>query len=257
MSELNRFLPVRRFLDGEIGRFRTLAEERIENLPLASAPRTYRRRLLAARCTGSCGARPIPPDFDRWLKSRFDVPEYRDHPRFQPGRRRSAGPDRGGAAFRQSPSPAACRRACHLTLPSPGLQQDPDEPGPVLYFQPRRNAAARSGGSSAPTAGCPIDHAARTRTPRASSPGWWNKIETTSPEAASRPAGPRPLLLDSIRSFLNDAQALVELEEAGTFDFFDPDKLERAAGRSGLGDPADPRHPSATPPRDTCRRQAR
>jgi ubiquinone/menaquinone biosynthesis C-methylase UbiE len=35
----------------------------------------------------------------------------------------------------------------------------------------------------------------------------------------------KQLVLNSIRSFLNDAQALVELEEAGTFDFFDLDNL--------------------------------
>jgi hypothetical protein len=36
-----------------------------------------------------------------------------------------------------------------------------------------------------------------------------------------------------MRSFLNDAQALVDLEEAGTFDFFDPGKLEGLLGEAG------------------------
>jgi SAM-dependent methyltransferase len=58
------------------------------------------------------------------------------------------------------------------------------------------------------------------------------KLETMPPEAL--PAKwPKPRLLDSIRSFLNDAQALVELEEAGTFDFFDPGKLDDLLEEAG------------------------
>jgi SAM-dependent methyltransferase len=58
------------------------------------------------------------------------------------------------------------------------------------------------------------------------------KIAATPPEAfgAERP---REVLIDSIRSFLNDAQALVELEEAGTFDFFDPAKLDGILEEAG------------------------
>ncbi len=44
---------------------------------------------------------------------------------------------------------------------------------------------------------------------------------------------PKTLLLESLRSFLNDAQALVDLEEAGTFDFFDPEKLEALLEEAG------------------------
>jgi hypothetical protein len=50
------------------------------------------------------------------------------------------------------------------------------------------------------------------------------KIEAM-PEEALPPSWPKALLLESLRSFLNDAQALVDLEEAGAFDFFDPEKL--------------------------------
>ena len=44
---------------------------------------------------------------------------------------------------------------------------------------------------------------------------------------------PKSLLLDSLRSFLNDAQALTELEEAGTFDFFEQEKLEALLDETG------------------------
>ncbi len=53
------------------------------------------------------------------------------------------------------------------------------------------------------------------------------------PADALPPQWPKALLLDSIRSFLNDAQALVDLEEAGTFDFFDPEKLGGLLEESG------------------------
>ena len=43
----------------------------------------------------------------------------------------------------------------------------------------------------------------------------------------------KPRLLDSLRAFLNDAQALVDLEEAGAFDFFDLEKLENLLEETG------------------------
>jgi SAM-dependent methyltransferase len=58
------------------------------------------------------------------------------------------------------------------------------------------------------------------------------RIES-SPAEDFPPERPKALLLASIRSFLNDAQALVELEEAGTFDFFDPEKLEVLLDEAG------------------------
>lgn len=58
------------------------------------------------------------------------------------------------------------------------------------------------------------------------------KIESM-PDEALPLKWPKPRLLDSLRSFLNDAQALVDLEEAGTFDFFDPEKLSGLLEESG------------------------
>jgi ubiquinone/menaquinone biosynthesis C-methylase UbiE len=58
------------------------------------------------------------------------------------------------------------------------------------------------------------------------------KIEAMAPENLPQ-EWPKDLLLHSLRSFLNDAQALVDLEEAGTFDFFDPEKLEGLLDEAG------------------------
>ena len=86
------------------------------------------------------------------------------------------------------------------------------------------------------------------------------KIEAM-PEEKLPSRMPKSLLLDSLRSFLNDAQALAELEEAGTFDFFDPERLDALLDEAGwvimrripsYGDPpqgyvvvAKPRNPHA------------
>ncbi|MCX6568034.1 MAG: hypothetical protein NT147_03150, partial [Candidatus Aminicenantes bacterium] len=58
------------------------------------------------------------------------------------------------------------------------------------------------------------------------------KIEAMPPEALP-PERPKTLLIESLRAFLNDAQELVDLEEAGTFDFFDPEKLEALLEETG------------------------
>ena len=59
------------------------------------------------------------------------------------------------------------------------------------------------------------------------------KVERTDEEAL--PEGwKKKTVLASIRSFMNDAQALVELEEAGTFDFFDPERLSGHLEEAGF-----------------------
>jgi len=58
------------------------------------------------------------------------------------------------------------------------------------------------------------------------------KIEAMPEEALPRER-PKALLIESLRVFLNDAQELVDLEEAGTFDFFDPEKLEALLEETG------------------------
>ena len=58
------------------------------------------------------------------------------------------------------------------------------------------------------------------------------KIETMTSDDLP-PERPKALLIESLRSFLNDAQELVDLEEAGTFDFFDPEKLETLLEETG------------------------
>ena len=59
------------------------------------------------------------------------------------------------------------------------------------------------------------------------------KVETMD-EADFPERWNKQLVLNSIRSFLNDAQALVELEEAGTFDFFEQDNLISLLEDAGL-----------------------
>ena len=227
-AELNHFLPVRRFLDGEIGRFRVLAE-RIENLSLQSAvgideaysPRLY--RILRGET--------VTPELDRWLKSRFHLPEYRvildfnlaarwvrkgpaEKPVF---RRLTFGGDGDGALHLPFRTGAYNKILMSLVL---SYIFNPVEtlldlkrviaPGGLLVLSTMRPDADASG--------------LFTRLVE--------RIER-SPAEDYPPERPKALLLESIRAFLNDAQALVELEEAGTFDFFDPEKLENLLDEAG------------------------
>ena len=226
--EMNRFLPVRRFLNGRIGRFRMLADV-IENLPLQSAEKID--EAYSPRLHRILRGEPVTPASERWLKERFDVPEYRIIVDFNLAARFVQNPASGLPAFRKLVFSDSLEGTLHLPI-KPGRFNkilmslvlsyvfDPVEtllevrriiaPGGRLVLSSMRPDADASG--------------LFTRLVE--------KIAATPPEAfgAERP---REVLIDSIRSFLNDAQALVELEEAGTFDFFDPAKLDGILEEAG------------------------
>jgi ubiquinone/menaquinone biosynthesis C-methylase UbiE len=218
--EMNRFLPVRRFLDGRIGRFRMLADA-IENLPLQSAEKID--EAYSPQLHRILRGEAITAILDRWLKERFDVTEYRIIVDFNLAARFVQDPASGLPSFRKLVFSDSLEGTLHLPI-RPGIFNkilmslvlsyvfDPVEtllevrriivPGGRLVLSSMRPDADASG--------------LFTRLVE--------KIGATPPEAFGKDR-PREVLLDSIRSFLNDAQALVELEEAGTFDFFDPGKL--------------------------------
>jgi len=237
-AELNRFLPVRRFLAGEIGRFRTLAEERIENLPLASAERideAYSSRLQAILRGGT-----VTPAADRWLKSRFDVPEYRVILDFNRAVRLLLGREKDEVSFRRLAFPGGLQAASHLPLRA-GVYNKVLMSLVLSYLFNPLETLAEVRRLIAPDGRLVLS----TMRPDTDASGLYTrltaKIETMAEEdfPADRP---KALLLESLRSFLNDAQALVELEEAGTFDFFDPDRL--AALLEEAGWEAQPPEPS-------------
>jgi ubiquinone/menaquinone biosynthesis C-methylase UbiE/CheY-like chemotaxis protein len=219
--EMSRYLAVRRFLEGEIGTFEELAE-RIENLTLESAieiqddysPRLH--RILRGEKIG--------PALDDWLKTRFDLLEYRTITDFNRAARFLRGLTTERPEYRRLVLPGTLEGTFHLPVKAGWYNKvlmslvlsyifDPVEtlrearrvvmPGGRLVLSSMRPDTDASGPFTRLLA----------------------KIEAM-PEAALPPERPKALLMESLRVFLNEAQELVDLEEAGTFDFFDLERLE-------------------------------
>jgi SAM-dependent methyltransferase len=225
---MSRFLAVCRFLDGEVGTFEEMADK-VENLTLESAikiqedysPRLH--RLLR-------GER-ITPAHDDWLKTRFDLHEYRIITDFNRAARYVQGLSRSKPDLSRLLMPGTLEGTFHLPV-KPGWYNkilmslvlsyifNPAEtlkearrvimPGGLLVLSSMRPDMDASGPFTRLLA----------------------KIEALPPEALP-PERPKTLLIESLRAFLNDAQELVDLEEAGTFDFFDPEKLEALLEETG------------------------
>jgi len=173
----------------------------------------------------------VTPETDRWLKGRFDLPEYRiildfnlaarcvlrpapERPDF---RKLDFGGDGRGAPFLPFKTGSFTKILMSLVL---SYIFDPVE----TLIELKRVLAP--GGRLVVS----------TMRPDADASGLFTRLVERiegSPAEDFPAERPKALLLESIRSFLNDAQALVELEEAGTFDFFDPEKLEGLLDEAG------------------------
>jgi ubiquinone/menaquinone biosynthesis C-methylase UbiE len=226
--ELNRFLPVRRFLAGEVGRFRDLTE-RIENLSLESA--TKIDEAFSPRLLRILRGDPIVPELDQWLRKRFDLPEYRVIVDFNQAVRIVRGTFAGEPSYRKMAFPGGLDTAAYLPI-KPG-RYNKILMSLVLSYVYNPVETLREVARIIRPDGLLVLSSMR---PDTDSSGLFTrlmaKLETLPPEAL--PARwPKPKLLDSIRAFLNDAQALVDLEEAGTFDFFDPGKLDDLLEEAG------------------------
>lgn len=226
--EMSRYLAVRRFLDGEIGTFEAMADK-VENLTLESAMKIQED--YSPRLHRILRGERITPDYDDWLKTRFDLREYRIITDFNLAARYVRGLDRTKPNFRRLILPGTLEGTAHLPI-KPGYYNkilmslvlsyifDPAdtlrevrriiEPGGLLVLSSMRPDTDASG---------PFTRLL-------------DKIEAM-PEEALPSKMPKSLLLDSLRSFLNDAQALSELEEAGTFDFFDAERLDALLDEAG------------------------
>jgi len=226
--EMSRFLSVRRFLDGEIGTFEEMADK-VENLTLESAIKIQED--YSPRLHRILRGERITPDHDDWLKTHFDLHECRIITDFNLAARyvRRLAPAK--PVFRRLILPGTLEDTFHLPIkpgwynkilmslvlsyvfnPAETLREVRRviEPGGILVLSSMRPDTDVSG---------PFTRLL-------------DKIEAM-PEEALPPKWPKSRLLDSLRSFLNDAQALTELEEAGTFDFFDPEKLDGLLDEAG------------------------
>ncbi len=226
--ELGRFLPVERFLSGEMGRFAELADK-IENLDLESAEKI--QKAYSPRLHRILRGEPITPAFDQWLRSEFDLPEYRIISDFNLVARYVQRKAAGKPEFRKLCFPGDLDANLHLPV-KPAFYNKILMSLVLSYiFNPVETLREirriiRPGGRLVLSSMRPDTDASGLFT------RVLDKIEAMPAEALP-PEWPKSLLLDSLRSFLNDAQALVDLEEAGTFDFFDPEKLESLLEEAG------------------------
>jgi SAM-dependent methyltransferase len=226
--EMNRFLAVRRFLDGEVGTFEEMADK-IENLTLESAIRIQED--YSPRLHRILRGERITPAHDDWLKTQFDLHEQKIISDFNRAARYIRRLDPEKPEFRRILMPGGLDGPFYLPVKAGWYNRilmslvlsyifNPAEtlrevrrviaPGGLLVLSTMRPDTDSSG---------PFTRLLE-------------KIEAM-PEAALPPDWPKARLLDSLRSFLNDAEALSDLEEAGTFDFFDPDKLDGLLEEAG------------------------
>jgi ubiquinone/menaquinone biosynthesis C-methylase UbiE/CheY-like chemotaxis protein len=226
--EMSRYQAIRRFLDGEVGTFEVMAD-RVENLTLESAIKI--REDYSPRLHRILRGERITPAHDDWLKTRFDLHEYRIITDFNRAARYVLGLAAAKPDFRRLMLPGTLEGTFHLPVKAGWYNKilmslvlsyifDPVEtlkearriimPGGLLVLSSMRPDTDASG---------PFTRLLE-------------KIEAT-PEEALPPERPKALLIESLRVFLNDAQELVDLEEAGTFDFFDPEKLEGLLEETG------------------------
>ena len=219
--ELSRFLPIERFLSGEIGTFEEMAD-RIENLTLESAIKI--QGAYSPRLHRILRGEPITPAVDDWLKRQFDLHEYRTILDFNQAARYVRRLTNKKPTFRRLALPGFLEGNLHLPIRAGWYNKVLMSLVLSYIFNPGETLAEvrriiRPGGRLVLSSMRPDTDASGPFT------RLLEKIETM-PQEALPPKWPKPLLLESLRSFLNDAQALVDLEEAGTFDFFDAERLE-------------------------------
>ena len=226
--ELNRYLPVRRFLQGEMGRFEELVDK-VENLTFQSAEKI--QAAYSPRLHRILRGEAITSELEHWLRSQFELPEYRVIIDFNLASRHVRGLTTEKPAFRTLVFSGNMGGPLHLPV-KPGVYNKILMSLVLSYiFNPvetlhELRRIIRPGGLLVLSSMRPDTDASGPFT------RLMDKIE--SMPAEELPAEwPKALLLESLRFFLNDAQALVDLEEAGTFDFFDPEKLDGLLEEAG------------------------
>jgi ubiquinone/menaquinone biosynthesis C-methylase UbiE len=227
--EMNRYNPVRRFLAGEIADIRELVD-RVENLTIQSATTIHER--YSPRVHRILRGERIGAENDEWLKRTFELPEYKTIHDLNAAARYVQGQEKEKPAYRQLIFSDGLTTRLHLPIQPGHFNKilmslvlsyifDPVEtlielrrilaPGGLLVLSSVRPDADASGLFT--RLAQKVDKMGKNDLPE----GWDKKTA-----------------LDSIRSFMNDAQALVELEEAGTFDFFDPARLDSHLEEAGF-----------------------
>jgi len=218
--EMNRYNPVRRYLAGELAGFRDLVDK-IENLTIQSASKIDKS--YSSRLHRILRGDNVTAEQEDWLKRTFELPEYRTIRDLNAAARYVQGLEKEKPAYRQLIFSDTLETRLHLPVQSASYDKilmslvlsyifNPVEtlieikrilkPGGLLVLSSLRPDADASG--------------LFTRLAQ--------KVETMDPNEL--PEGwNKKTILASIRSFMNDAEALVDLGEAGAFDFYEAESL--------------------------------
>jgi len=227
--ELNRYNPVRRFLRGEVAGFQELVD-RIENLTIQSSTKIEER--YSPRLHRILRGGKITADKEEWLKRTFDLPEYRTIHDFNAAVRYVEGSEKEKPAYRQLIFSDSLTSRLHLPI-RPGHFNKILMSLVLSYvFNPvetliELKRILRPGGILVMS----------SLRPDADGSGLFTRLaqKVEDMPGDELPEGwDKKTALASIRSFMNDAQALTELEEAGTFDFFDPEELSGLLEEAGF-----------------------
>jgi ubiquinone/menaquinone biosynthesis C-methylase UbiE/dienelactone hydrolase len=226
--EMNRYAPLRRFLSGEIASFRELADG-IEGLPLESAEKI--QAAYSPRLHRILRGEPITTERQVWLKARLGLAECRIVRDINAAARYLRGLTDRPPAYETFHLPGDLRANLHIPLADGTFDKILMSLVLSYIFDPVETLVElrrllRPGGRLVLSSMVPDADASGIFT------RLLDKVELM-PEEALPPEWSKRLLLKSMRSFLNDAQALVELAEAGTFDFFDPEKLKEILDLAG------------------------
>lgn len=227
--ELNRYLPVKRFINGEFHSIREL-ENKIENLQvrvLSKIEDNYNQRLHNI-LRGS----EITPETDRLLKKDFDTEEIRIIKDINAASRYILGLKKEIPEYMKLIFHGDCESNSGLPFKSRSFSKivmslvlsyiyNPVE----TLYELRR--IIKPGGILVVSSLLPDADASGFFTKL------YKKVEGMKDGSLSD-KWDRNLILNSIRSFLNDAQKLDELEEAGTFEFFSKNKLKNMLEESGF-----------------------
>jgi ubiquinone/menaquinone biosynthesis C-methylase UbiE/CheY-like chemotaxis protein len=218
--EMNRYLPVLRYIRGEFAGFKMLVD-RIENLSVQSAAAI--EKMYYPRLHRILRGVFLTPGLKVLLKNTFQLPELRVISDFNKAARYVRGLDRKNPSFQHL---AFSRNKNHnLALPfQPGYYDKILMSLVLSYIFNPLETLIEVRRILKPEGYLVIS----SLFPDADASGLFTrlveKVEEMPPESFYE-GWDKELVLSSIRSFLNDAQALVELGEAGTFDFFDKENL--------------------------------
>ncbi|MBM3312776.1 MAG: methyltransferase domain-containing protein, partial [Candidatus Aminicenantes bacterium] len=226
--EMSRYAPLRRFLAGEVSSFRELAD-RVENLPLESAEKI--QAAYSPRLHRILRGEPLTAERAAWLESQLAPAEAAVVRDVNAAVRHFRGVSSRTPVYETISLPGGSRDNPYLPLGSRTFDKilmslvlsyifDPVE----TLIELRR--VIQPGGRLVLSSMVPDADGSGIFTRLAA------KVETMAEEDLP-PQWTKRLLLKSMRSFLNEAQALVELAEAGTFDFFDPEKLKDILEEAG------------------------